>query len=149
NAEAHAILEWPEQPRGGKAEGARAGQNDHLIGWKVTGEQSADAVAQRIAARQHDDAPAAPTRDLGERVAERAFPSEGFSLAFRHQRQMTRAADDQLRMADESFRRAGKSLPALLSKPDDRKPHAHDLASSALTAAAASALPPRRPDSAI
>src|SRR6185369_14533515 len=70
--------------------------------------------------------------------------------ACRDQRQMALAADQQLGAGDQGpglRRQAGEPV---FAEADDREPGAHDgspssVTSSALTAAAASALPPRRP----
>src|SRR5579862_2168034 len=112
-------------------------------------ERGADAMVERIAARQHHDALAAPLSDRGQRVGKRALPSEGFAQGLRHQGQMAAAADNKIGAFDQRARRAGKPAPAILANSDHRQPGAHDGPMSALTAAAASALPPRRPLSAM
>src|SRR6185312_6163192 len=83
----------------------------------------------------------------GERLA----PEDALGRALRHQRQMALAADQHLGAGDERARRGRDAVKAILADADDGEPHAHGDAScaSALTAAAASALPPRRPMSAM
>ena len=105
----------------------------------------------RVAARQHDDALAAPRRDVGEGRRQRAPPGQALRLALGHERQMARAPDERLGAGDECARRrrqhAGPSSPMPMTASQAAHPSAPP--ASALTAAAASALPPRRPSSAM
>ena len=71
---------------------------------------------------------------------------------WRHHREMPGAADQHFRGFDQGARRRGDVAQPALADPDDAEPAVHDgirAAHSALTAAAASALPPRRPRNAI
>ena len=64
----------------------------------------------------------------------------------RHHRQMARAADQHLGGLDQRARRRREAGDAVLADADDRRARASsEVLASALTAAAASALPPRRP----
>ena len=67
---------------------------------------------------------------------------------------MTLTADQQLGRLQFLQRQRGKPGEPVLAQPDNRQPSGHEdepdaLIAKALTAAAASALPPRRPSSAI
>ncbi len=73
-------------------------------------------------------------------------------LPDRHQGEMTLATDDQLGILNQGASRAGETGETIIAYADDREPglrHGAVPLASALTAAAASALPPRRPASAI
>src|SRR6516165_5974969 len=58
---------------------------------------------------------------------------------------MPRAADQHFRGFDERTPDRREASEPVLSDADDREPGSHAPSASALTAAAASALPPRRP----
>jgi len=141
----------PAQPGGGEAEGARLRHDCHLLAAKMVREHNADPVPQRVAARQHRDAGAAARCDLGNRFDERLAPHEPLGLARRHHRQMAGAANQGLRGLDQGARGGAQAGEPVLADADDAEParHAGALPLSALTAAAASALPPRRPLSVI
>ena len=128
NAQADAILERPDEAGGGEAEGARARQDDHLRRIEISGEQGADAVAQRVAARQHGNSLAAPSRDRRDRVGQRAFPCQALARDFWHQRQVAGAADDERGTLDEAARGARQAAPAILAQADDGEPGGHGAA---------------------
>ena len=105
SAKRDAILERPDEPRRGEAEGARLRQHDHLGGREMAGERGADAIAQRIAARQHDNGLAAPRRDERDRIGQRLAPGQTLALGLADERQMPLAADHQLGRVDQGARR--------------------------------------------
>src|SRR5260221_6711895 len=108
------------------------------------------AVPQRIPARPHDGARAGARRDRPHGRGGRRAPGDALGRAGRPQREGALAADQHFRALDERARSGGEAVEPVLADADDRQPHTHHMSSplSALTAAAASALPPRRPASA-
>src|SRR5277367_1485722 len=122
-------------------------QDRHFVAREMLSEQRAGAVPHWVAAREHDDAPAALRGNGGDRLAERLAPRQTFRRALRHHRQMANAANNDFRRLDERARGWGKSGEAVVTDADHCKPRLHWPAplAIALTAAAASALPPRLP----
>src|SRR6185437_4776263 len=148
--EKHALFERPNEARRRESEGAALRQHDHFVPGKMPRQDRADAVAQRIAARQHDDTLSLGRRDLLHGGGERLQPHQTFGRTRWDMSEMALAADQQLRRLDERTPRWRQAIDAVLADADEGKPCAHARASgaaSALTAAAASALPPRRPAS--
>ena len=64
----------PAEPGAGQAEGRGRGDEAKLGQREVAQQLVADAVAERIAGREHDDTLAAPALDLGKRVREGRAP---------------------------------------------------------------------------
>ena len=86
-------------------------------------QQVADAVMERIAARQHDDRPAAMLLDLGQRVADRARPGERAAADQRlGQAEMALAADHQLGRRHQLLRHRRQAFDAVLADADDGQP---------------------------
>ena len=146
-AQCRALGQLPAEPGGGQAEGARLRQDRHLLAAKMAEKHGSDPVPQRVAACQHRDPGAAAHRDVGDRIGERLAPSDALGPAPRHQRQMAGAADQGLRRLDQGTRGRAQPGKPVIADADDAEPRLHPgrLPQSALTAAAASALPPRRP----
>ncbi len=142
-----ALGDGPAETGGGQAEGAWLRQDRHLVAAEVAQQDDRDPVPQRVAACQHRDACAAPRFDLGDRSGERLAPEEPLGSAPRRHRQMAGAADQRPRGLNEGARGRAEPGDPVIADADDAEPRAHagDLPHSALTAAAASALPPRRP----
>ena len=101
----------------------------------------------------HIGSPLANTATLAPRRAsiasivgrERAFPTDPLGAVVRHHAEMARAADQHLGGFDQRPRRRREAGDPVLADADDGEPGPHPALASALTAAAASALPPRRP----
>src|SRR5580700_1237762 len=150
-AQTGAIGKRPAEPCHREAECARLRQDRHLVAGKMAGEQHADPVPQRVAAGQYGDPPAAALGDDPERVGEWLGPDNPLGSAGWRERQMPFAADQGLGSFDQRARRRAQSGEPILADADDAEPPAHSgiPAIKALTAAATSALPPRRPLSAI
>ena len=91
------ILQRPAEPRGGQAEGRGLRQAERLVRRNRAQQHVADAVVERIAARQHHDRPAAMLLDFRHRLADRAGPGEPAAADQRvGQAEMALAADHQL-----------------------------------------------------
>ncbi len=106
-------------------------------------------MPQRVAARQHRHPLSAAGGDRLDRALERAVPDEALGSALGcplgHHRQVPGAADQDFGGIDQDARGRGKSGEPVLADPDDAEPALHFADAKALTAAAARALPPRRP----
>src|SRR5271170_820617 len=122
-------------------------QDRHFVAREMLSEQRAGAVPHWVAAREHDDAPAALRGNGGDRLAERLAPRQTFRRPLRHHRQMANAADDDFRCLYQRARGWGKPGEAVVADADHGEPRFHwpIPMAIALTAAAASALPPRLP----
>ena len=88
-----------------------------------TQQQVADAVVEGIAARQHDDRPAAMLLDFRQGVADRARPGER-AAADQHlgQAEMALAADHQLGRREKLLRHRRQAFHAILADADDGQP---------------------------
>ncbi len=150
--QADAAVERPGQPRGGEAEGARRGQDRHVFGCEMARQGAADAVGHGIAGGQHDHPFAAVGGDGCHGLVERKPPGDLLAGAISDQPEMALAADQKLGGLDHCLRRRRQSVGSVGAHADDGQPGAHGVApgsrASALTVAAATALPPRRPASA-
>ena len=140
-----AVGERPTEPRGRQAEGARLRQDRHLLARKAAGQGDADAVPHRVAAGQHGHPPAAAGFDRVDRPPQRPLPDDPLGAAVRHHAEMARAADQHLGGFDQRTRCRREAGDPVLADADNGEPGCHPALASALTAAAASALPPRRP----
>src|SRR5439155_17747624 len=102
-----------------------------------------------IARCQNRNRPAAAAQNFLDRQAQRRRPCRALGLdAVRQHREVALAANHQLGRLHQSAPQSRQLRPAALAQPDDREPAIHAGRSSinrALTAAAANALPPRRP----
>ena len=149
-AQRRAIGERPAEPRGGEAEGAGLRQDRHLLARESGGPGSTPTP-------YHIGSPLASTTTRRPRraaiaaiVAASGLPPDRRSAApGRHHRQMARAADQHLGGLDQRARRRREPGEPVLADADDGEPGLTPSPASALTAAAASALPPRRPASAM
>ena len=142
-----AVGNRPAEPGGGEAERARLRQDRHFVAGKMAREHGADAVPQGVAAGQHCHPAAAVRGDRADRVGQRALPYEALGGTRRHHRQMALAADQGLGGLDKGTGRCAQAGNPVFADADDREPRLHFgvPAARALTAAAANALPPRRP----
>ncbi len=111
-----------------------------------------DAVPKGIAGGQGDTDLVAMGIDLGERIAEGAAPLDLRAIIPAKNAQMPEAADQYIRFIDDLPAGLAEPRQAVCADADHMKPRRHGefcarLCISALTAAAASALPPLRPRS--
>ena len=148
-AERRALGERPAEPGGGEAEGARLRQDRHLA-------RAESGAAGSTPTPYHSGSPLASTTTRGrgapaiavDRAARAgARQSEALGTPGRHHRQMAGAADQRSRRCRPGCARPG-SAPASPSSPMPMtlsQRFIRAAGQSALTAAAASALPPRRP----
>src|SRR5439155_8984942 len=150
-AEALDIGERPAEPGAGQREGRRSGQHQQLLRRQLLGEGHPDAEPHRVAGRQRHHRAAAPGEDLVDGARHRRRPGAPLGAALGHQRQVTPAADQQRRAVDQRPGLLRQAVEPALANADDGEPRVHrgspSPARSALTAAAASALPPRLPRS--
>ena len=150
----------PAEAGADQADRRRRRQDAHLGRREATREQLADAEAHRVAAREDHDALAAPGREILQRGFERAAPGDPLAAVALHHREVARAADHDLAGLEQCLRRRAERGEAVVADADHREPGLGRVALrrrrgrdhgasriSALTAAAASALPPRRPRS--
>src|SRR6516162_155914 len=142
-----AISNWPAKSRCGQIESAQLRHDRHFVKWETTDQCDADAVPERIAASQHSHVAAALCGDRLDRTPERPLPEKPFGAALRHHAKVASTANQQLSGPDERPRRRSESGQPVLADADYRKPWPHATLTRALTAAAASAPPPRGPSS--
>ena len=107
-----------------QAEGRGVRQAERLGGRNRAQQQIADAVVERIAARQHHDRPAAMLLDLRQRrrrsgSARRAC-GRGSGRSAR--REMALATDDKLGRGDQLLRHRREAFDAVLADADDGQP---------------------------
>jgi len=142
--------EGPAEPRAGEAVGRHNRDDGHLRQRDAARQGDADAEAHGIAGRQHADRAPAAALHLVHEIIQRPRPHHSLAAVVRHHGEMARAADQGLGAVEERARRAAQAGHSILADADDGEPLRHQVSSaraSALTAAAASALPPRRPRS--
>ena len=140
------IGQRPHHPRGGKAEGPGIRQHGDLGRIEPPGQVGAGAVVHRIAGRQHDHPTAAPLGDLVQRRLEASGPGQALGGGLGDHRLMTVAADQEFGGVDQGAGGRAQAAEAVVANADDGEPGGHPWSPPrALTAAAAKALPPRRP----
>ena len=149
HANGHAISDRPAKSGRSEAERARLRYDRHFGSRKAAGQSNTDTVPKRIAARQYSHIPAAALGNRLDRAVERALPDESFGAVLRDHAEVASAANQHLGGLDERARRSGETGYPVLADPDYGEPGSHSVLASALTAAAASELPPRRPLSVI
>src|SRR5215472_19155794 len=140
-----AVGKRPAESRSRQAKGARLRDDCHLPARKPAGQGDADAVPHRIAAGHHSHPVATEGGDAIGGAAERALPDNSFDIHAWYHAEMPHAADQHFRGFDECAPDRREAGEPVFTDADDREPGSHAPSASALTAAAASALPPRRP----
>ena len=142
------IGQRPSQARRRQRE-RRQGRHDiHFIGVKMLCQGNADAEEHRVPRGQHTDRRAATFGNLRHQVGQRARPGQARASVLGEHCEMTVAANQGLRPIDQHPATRGQSVETVFTDPDNTQPsfrHASVRPASALTAAAAMALPPRRP----
>ncbi len=117
------ILQRPAEPRGGQAEGGGLRQAERLRRRNRAQQHVADAIVERIAARQHHDRPAAMLLDFRHRLADRAGPGEPAAADQPvGQAEMALAAHHQLGRGDQPLRHRREAVDAVLADADDGQP---------------------------
>ena len=117
------VLQGPAEPRRRQAEGAGLRHAQCLLRRERAHQHVADAVVERIAARQHGHRPAAMLLDFRQHVADRARPREPLTLDQRvRQGEMPLAAHDQLGVGHQPARDRREAVDAVLADADDGQP---------------------------
>ena len=142
------LLCRPAESRAGQAERGRRRNDSHRFLPEMLDQDGADPIAGRIPGREHADRTAAkPVEGLGQRT-EGCWPGDVLALFSRPQQiEVALPADQHPRLLDHQARRGRQSFRAVVTHTHHCEPVLH-LArgpDKALTAAAAMALPPRRP----
>src|ERR1700730_11593723 len=137
--------EGATEPRSREAEGATLRHDRHFRPRKAAGKGGANAVPHRVAAGQHGHPRALAGFDGVYRPGEGPLPTDPLGAAVRHHTEMPSAADQHLGGLNQRTRRRREPGDPVLADADDGQPGLHTVLAIALTAAAASALPPRRP----
>ena len=115
----------PAEARAGEAEGGGSGMDPHLARGEVPRDRRPDAVAERIAGREHAHAPARARAELPGERGEGARPFEALPIVRRDHREMAGAADEGLRRVDRGARGRPQAVEAVLADPDDGEPCVH------------------------
>ena len=146
-------LRRPAESCAGETERGRGGDDPHRFASEPLRQDGADAVAGRISGREHADRSVPkPVEGVGQR-AERLGPGDGFAcprprwIEMAHPIEMALSADHHPSLLDHRARRRRQPVRAVVAHAHHREPGLHPDRGpdSALTAAAAMALPPRRP----
>ena len=103
----------------------------------------------RVPGRQHAQGRAAAPGNVVDQERERPGPGQSLAPIIGHHGQVAGATHQHLRPVHEGTGFRAEAVEPVLAQADDGKPGLHRVQAPAraLTAAAASALPPRRPRS--
>ncbi len=117
------VLQRPAEPRRRQAEGAGLRHAQCLFGRKRAHQHVADAVMERVTARQHGHWPAAMLLDFRQHVADRTRPRDPLTLNQRvRQNEVPLAAQNQLGVGHQSARNRRGAVDSVLADADDGQP---------------------------